>query len=396
MVAGGNLRGARAALYGSGDFDGGARIDAMMRQVSGDALARNKRNSEMFGNLALYADSPEKWATAVAAAKKKGVDVAGYEDFANRDRVIAENGMMKQRLDLEETRRKADQDRYQVVGRDGRVFSKAEGRFVDAPGSGEAAADPYGNMSPDLRRKLAERDAATAGEYNKEGQKAGQQIGALQRLEAARGRTNYEGSWFNNWLGRKIGANVGGGFGVIPTSRDVAAIKEIDAAAGDVTLDKTGTLPGVASDTDTAIIQSTVANSDMTDEAAANVIPAQRAFNQRLQTRAEMYDAWLMQYGSGRGFQEAWRRYISDNRIFVPDRRTGEMTVSPDPNPDWRAYLTPPRGQGGFAPQSEAPARAFRESIRPAPRPDFRANARPGSVREMSTDDLFAIATGKK
>jgi hypothetical protein len=110
QAAEGDLRGAKATLYEGGDFEGGNQVHQMMRQASDDALKKTEKFHGMLGNLALAADTPEKWAAAVGAAGKAGIDVSKYGDFSARDMVLAQSGKTLEAIGLENDRRKTEAD----------------------------------------------------------------------------------------------------------------------------------------------------------------------------------------------------------------------------------------------------------------------------------------------
>lgn len=112
LAAQGNLKGARNALYAGGNFDDAGKVDdrmiaAAQRAKTADLEKAAKFNG-LIGSLAMSADTPEKWATAIATAKRMGLDVSRYADFGSRDFAIAQAGKTKDFLDLELNRRKAD------------------------------------------------------------------------------------------------------------------------------------------------------------------------------------------------------------------------------------------------------------------------------------------------
>lgn len=107
QAAEGDLRGAKATLYKGGDFEGGNQIHQLMRQASDDALKKTEKFHQTLGNLALAADTPEKWAAAVGAAGKAGIDVSKYGDFNARQMVLAQSGKTIEAIGLENDRRKA-------------------------------------------------------------------------------------------------------------------------------------------------------------------------------------------------------------------------------------------------------------------------------------------------
>jgi hypothetical protein len=116
QAAEGDMTGARSTLYEGGDFEGGNQITQMMRQASDDALKKTERFHSTLGNLALAADTPEKWTAAVSAAKSAGLDVSKYGDFSSRQMLLAQSGKTIEAINMEAERRKVEAD--QAIKRD--------------------------------------------------------------------------------------------------------------------------------------------------------------------------------------------------------------------------------------------------------------------------------------
>lgn len=105
LAAQGSLSGARKHLLGQGMLEEADKIGAMMRQADGDSLAKAKQTYDVLGNLAMTADTPEKWQMALSAASKAGMDVSKYGDFGNRDLVLAQSGKVGEHIENEMKRR---------------------------------------------------------------------------------------------------------------------------------------------------------------------------------------------------------------------------------------------------------------------------------------------------
>jgi hypothetical protein len=110
QAAEGDMKGARSTLYEGGDFEGGNQVNQMMRQASDDALKKTERFHSTLGNLALAADTPEKWTAAVTAAKSAGLDVSKYGDFGSRQMLLAQSGKTIEAINMEAERRKVEAD----------------------------------------------------------------------------------------------------------------------------------------------------------------------------------------------------------------------------------------------------------------------------------------------
>jgi len=104
----GELGKARDHLYGQGHFDEGTQIQQMIQQADATTLAKAKRRSDVLGNLAMMADTPEKWQQAISAAEQRGMDVSQYRDFSARDLALAESDKTAQMLAMEMKRREAE------------------------------------------------------------------------------------------------------------------------------------------------------------------------------------------------------------------------------------------------------------------------------------------------
>lgn len=112
LLAGGDRKGAVNALYEGGQVDAGLKIEEHFRQAArqadADKLAKAERFQRTLGNLAMLADTPEKWTAAINAAKQAGLDVDKWADFGTRDYVIAQAGKANEVLALELNRRKVE------------------------------------------------------------------------------------------------------------------------------------------------------------------------------------------------------------------------------------------------------------------------------------------------
>jgi hypothetical protein len=144
MAATGNLKGARDTLYKGGNFDDAGKIDAQLRadasRAKTEQLEKAAKFQGMIGNLAMMADTPEKWGKAIEGLQARGIDVSKYRDFGSRDLALAESGKVADFLKMELDRRKADGENLKVVSKGGRVFDAAKGQYVGDPAG--ADADP--------------------------------------------------------------------------------------------------------------------------------------------------------------------------------------------------------------------------------------------------------------
>jgi hypothetical protein len=132
-LAQGNQKGAVNALYQAGEVESGLKIEDHFRQAArqadADKLAKAERFNRTLGNLAMLADTPEKWTAAIGSAKAAGLDVDKWADFGTRDYVIAQAGKATEALTLELNRRKEQQvleERTYQRGRDERGDARAD------------------------------------------------------------------------------------------------------------------------------------------------------------------------------------------------------------------------------------------------------------------------------
>lgn len=401
QMAGGDYKGARNTFFKSGQIDQGMTIDkelqARIKRMNAAEKDRLAKVQKTLGNLALAANTPEKWSQAIQALQSRGMDVSKYADFGAREAAIAEAGMMSDYLDnarkqdemafdrekFDFEREKHQQPDYQATKYG--VLNKGSGELQPFP------ADPNtGNMSDALKKALASQDAKTMTNYAEQAQGGADILRDVDALESARERTDFEGSVFDNALGRTIGRNLGGGGLGIPSSDDVAALDQMNASAGNLILSASTKLKGVLSESDMALVRGTVPDSDMSDKAAGPVLGALRAGAERAQVRASMYDAWLQTHGSGRGFQEAWTKYANDNPVFARGA-DGNIALNPRPARNWQDYVAAGQPARNSEPEP-LPGGDFRQTMRPGNNGAPPANAPPpadAGAGNMSDDDIL-------
>jgi hypothetical protein len=145
QMAAGNARGARNTLYAGGNFDEGGKIDARLRADAAAAqtqsLEKAAKINGIIGNLAMSADTPEKWARAIETAKGMGIDVSRYGDFSAREFALAQVGKTDEMLKMELERRKADRAQPTYEFTKTGVGNKFTGEFRPYA-EGEAGKDP--------------------------------------------------------------------------------------------------------------------------------------------------------------------------------------------------------------------------------------------------------------
>jgi hypothetical protein len=112
LLSKGNVRGARDAFYAGGNIDEGGKLDqrlmAQAKAAKTEQLEKAAKFQGMLGNLAMAADTPEKWGKAIETARGMGLDVGKYANFGARDIVLAQAGKTGEMLKGELERRKAD------------------------------------------------------------------------------------------------------------------------------------------------------------------------------------------------------------------------------------------------------------------------------------------------
>jgi hypothetical protein len=111
LLAAGNQKGARNALYTAGMVDQGLKIDDRMRsqaqQAEARALALQEKRQALalkaqgaLANVAYLADTPEKFEAGKAMLAKAGMDVSGY-DFSQREALLAQAVDAKTRMEAD-------------------------------------------------------------------------------------------------------------------------------------------------------------------------------------------------------------------------------------------------------------------------------------------------------
>lgn len=147
-LAQGNRKGAVNALYQAGEVESGLKIEdhfrQAARQANADNLAKAERFNRTLGNLAMLADTPEKWAAAIGSAKAAGLDVDKWADFGTRDYVLAQANKTVEMINLELERRRTEAsaakvDPYKVIPKGSRILDERNGQFLPQE---RAQADP--------------------------------------------------------------------------------------------------------------------------------------------------------------------------------------------------------------------------------------------------------------
>lgn len=129
------IRAASNALLRGGELQAGLglqnQISERAEKTKAQAEARRKEGEALFGELALRADTPEKWARAVEMARQAGLPVAGLEDFSAREFVTARAGKSP---------------KYMSAGK--RVFNETTGQYVPIDPNAPADEDDEFGLAP--------------------------------------------------------------------------------------------------------------------------------------------------------------------------------------------------------------------------------------------------------
>jgi hypothetical protein len=187
LAAKGNLRGARDALYRGGEIDDGFKVDDRMmasaKAAKTEQLEQAAKVQGMIGNLAMMADTPEKWGKAIETAKSMGLDVRKYADFSARDVALAQTGKVAEFLKMELDRRKADKETPAYEFTKYGVGNKVTGDLKPyAPGQGDPE-DKFGKPPSGYRWTPAgDLEAIQGGPAT---DLAGDQAGRLAMMKSA-------------------------------------------------------------------------------------------------------------------------------------------------------------------------------------------------------------------
>lgn len=129
------LRNASNALLRGGELQAGLGIQNQLYERSekarAEASAKEKEMQGIIGELALRADTPEKWARAVEVARRNGLKVDGLEDFSARELVLARAGKSMN---------------YMAAGK--RVFNETTGQYVPLDPNAPADEDDELGLVP--------------------------------------------------------------------------------------------------------------------------------------------------------------------------------------------------------------------------------------------------------
>ena len=187
LLSQGNVRGARDALYAGGNLDEGGKLDAQLRAqaqaANGAQLEKAAKFQGMLGNLAMMADTPEKWGKAIQTAQGMGLDVGKYADFGARDIVMAQSGKVNDMLKMELDRRKAEKEAPPYEFTKYGVGNKATGELKPyAPGQGDPE-DKFGKPPSGYRfTPTGDLEAIQGGPAT---DLAGDQAGRLAMMKSA-------------------------------------------------------------------------------------------------------------------------------------------------------------------------------------------------------------------
>jgi hypothetical protein len=219
--------------------------------------------------------------------------------------------------------------------------------------SGQSQQSQSAMMSPAMRNALARQAASQLKSLEDASLTSQGNQSTLDELNALRQKTNLEGKLYgdgaiNTMVTRTIGRNIGSPFGgyIIPSSDQVAALDAMESPATKMQLDISKETKGAISDREMAAFARATPGSQMTDEAASNVISAYKAVNQRKQEHAAFYEQWIATHGNGLGAEQAWQRFTDANPIISTDQK-GNVKVDPKKIGGWDAYLSGGGTMGG-------------------------------------------------
>lgn len=130
-MAKGDYTGGRNAFFQAGDVDSGLKIQQHIDSMDDRQRAATARIAGVVGNLAMMADTPEKWTQAIQGLKARGLDVSKYTDFGTRQAALAESGMTLQYLERADKLAKEAQPTYQHT--EAGAFNPKEGTIKPYP-----------------------------------------------------------------------------------------------------------------------------------------------------------------------------------------------------------------------------------------------------------------------
>ena len=106
IAATGDYDAASKYLMAHGHMDQAIQLQGMMRNAKADQVKDLADTHEKIGNLALLADTPEKWAQTLQVAQQHGLNTQGYEDFDTGRRIaLAMSSKAKDFADQEKQKR---------------------------------------------------------------------------------------------------------------------------------------------------------------------------------------------------------------------------------------------------------------------------------------------------
>lgn len=176
-----------------------------------------------------------------------------------------------------------------------------------------------------LETKLATDMADDYDSVLTRGEEADAKLADLNRLSEIRKKYGYENMGPLSGIAATAEGWFGQGYG-----------QEIRSIATKLQLDLTQKTKGAISDREMALFGQSTPGLDMSDQAAENIIQAQRAVRQREKVQANFYRQWQAQYGTPQGAREAWGKYVRDNPIFsgsgLEDMQTNADAIAADPS----------------------------------------------------------------
>ena len=219
----------------------------------------------------------------------------------------------------------------------GKGFSvtTADGTQIQYGGPAAGGAYPGQNASTTgtarddgkLAMKLSENDATTLKEMQDVATAASQMESTANQMGVLAPQLGYTGVGGNlyGWVDDMIG--------ILPG--DSGARGAFRSLGTEAQLSFTEKTKGAITDREMALFSSAVPGLGQTAEGNNAIVAAMTAGAQRVQTRANFYEAWARKYGSLEGAQAVWAEYMRENPIIA----TSGSGISIRKEGDWTGYL---------------------------------------------------------
>lgn len=337
-LASGNQQGAVNALYKGGQLDAGMKLDAQFksdaRQAAADKLAKAQRFNDLAGNVAMLADTPEKWDVAITRMLDQGLDVEKYRDFSTRDLVLARAGMAKDVLNQELKRREMEMGGKPTAGMKEYRFDMQQRQQQGQP------TIPFSEWQKQTKAPLVQftgekeydktRGKSLAedfGTLQTQASSAANRIGQLRQVDELLSDPNvYTGTGGEaiNALKRTAQTLLG---------QDIKGVDSADAArriSTEMALSLKENLPGPMSNADREFLQSIPPNIGDTAQGRKLLVELMVAKEERKVELAQLARQYARQKG-GRlddGWYRVLAQYNAQNPVFTPEMMQRARQVS--------------------------------------------------------------------